>query len=94
MLAELLLRSYGSDRQKMLDNVLRLFETFLSRLDHYSILSAENRKLYERFLENRSVFQLALSTNAEERRKIKVARFQEEKNIKAKLEVDWGDPMS
>jgi immunoglobulin-binding protein 1 len=87
MLAELLLNSYGSDRSKMLQTVLQLFETFLSRLDNYRILSVENRKLYERFLENRSSFQLASSTNFEERRKLKVARYQQEKSLKAKFEV-------
>ena len=89
MLAELLLQSYGSDRSKMLQNVLQLFEIFLSRLDNYTILSAEDRNLYERFQENRSSFQLAPSTNVEERRKVKVARFQQEKSLKAKLEVRW-----
>jgi immunoglobulin-binding protein 1 len=71
----------------MLQNVLQLFEDFLSRLDNYGILSAENRKLYERFIEDRLSFQLASSANAEERRKVKVARFQQEKSLKAKLEV-------
>jgi immunoglobulin-binding protein 1 len=87
MLAELLLKSYDSDRSKMLQHVLQLFETFLSRLDNYGILSVEHRKLYERFLENRSSFQLASSTNVEERRKVKVARYQQEKSLKTKLEV-------
>lgn len=71
----------------MLQNVLQLFEDFLSRLDNYRILSVENRKFYERFMEDRLSFQLASSTNAEERRKVKVARFQQEKSLKAKLEV-------
>jgi len=71
----------------MLQNVLQLFEDFLSRLDNYGILSTENRKLYERFMEDRLSFQLASSANAEERRKVKVARFQQEKSLKAKLEV-------
>jgi immunoglobulin-binding protein 1 len=74
----------------MLQNVLLLFEDFLSRLDNYGILSAENRKLYERFMEDRLSFQLASSANAEERRKVKVARFQQEKSLKAKLEVCRG----
>ena len=87
MLAELLLKSYGSDRSRTLQNVLQLFETFLSRLDNYGILSAENRKLYERFMEHKTSFQLAPSTNIEERRRVKVARYQQEKSLKAKLEV-------
>jgi immunoglobulin-binding protein 1 len=71
----------------MLQHVLQLFEDFLGKLDSYGILSAENRKLYERFMEDRLSFQLASSANAEERRNVKVARFQQEKRLKAKLEV-------
>lgn len=67
--------------------MLQLYEAFLSRLDNYGILSDQNRKLYERFLESRSSFQLASTSNVEERRKVKVARFQQEKGLKAKLEV-------
>ena len=70
-----------------MQNVLQLYEAFLSRLDNYGILSDQNRKLYERFLESRSSFQLASTSNVEERRKVKVARFQQEKSLKAKLEV-------
>jgi hypothetical protein len=87
LLAELLLKSYGSDRSKTLQDVLQLFEAFLNRLDNYSLLSVGNRKLYEQFLENRSSFQLASSRNMEERRRVKVARYQQEKSFKAKLEV-------
>lgn len=76
----------------MLQNVLQLFGDFLSRLENYDILSVENRKLYERFMEDRLSFQLASSANAEERRKVKVARFQEEKSLKAKLEVCRDEP--
>lgn len=92
LLADLLLRSYGSNRANALQQVLELFESFLNRLDSYGILSADNKKLYERFLENRSSFTLASSTNVEDRRRIKVARFQQEKSLKAKLEVRSGLP--
>ena len=88
-LADLLLKSYGSDRASALQKVLGLFESFLTRLESYGILSSENKKLYERFSEGRTSFSLASSTNLEERRRVKVARFQQEKNLKAKLEVSW-----
>lgn len=86
-LAELLLRSYASDRARSLQQVLELLEHYLTRLDAYGILSVENKKLYEKFIENRTSFSLSSSTNLEERRRVKVARFQEEKSLKSKLEV-------
>ena len=87
MLAELLLKSYDDDREKALKRALGLFESFLTRLDQYGVLSVADRGLYERLLEDGSGFSLASQANAEERRKVKITRFQEEKAIKAKLQV-------
>lgn len=83
----MLLKSYDGDRQQTLGQASGLYDTFLSRLDQYNILSGGNKKLYEQFQESPTAFTLAESTNAEERRRIKVARFQEEKALKTRLEV-------
>ena len=61
-------------------------DLFLARLDQYRILSSTDQTLYERFRENKSAFSLVRSANAEERRKIKISRFQEEKALKSKLQ--------
>ena len=89
LIAELLLRSYDENRHASLRRCLQLLESFLERLDQYNILSSKDRKLYERFQENRSSFSLLSNSNAEDRRKLKISRFQEEKLLKQKLEVRW-----
>lgn len=49
-----------------------------------------DRRLYERYLEERLSFRVISSNNPEEKRKIKIRRFQEEKALKQKLEVNDG----
>jgi immunoglobulin-binding protein 1 len=87
LLAELLVRTYGSNRQKLLQQASWLFENFLSRLDSYELLSKQNKQLLDQYQDDRKKFQLASATDAAERRRVKVARFQEEKALKTKLEV-------
>lgn len=87
LLAELLLRTYDANRQKVLKQVSTLLEKFLNRLDSYELLSEGNQRLRDQYQETRETFQLAPATDAAERRRVKVARFQEEKELKTKLEV-------
>jgi immunoglobulin-binding protein 1 len=87
LLAELLVRTYGSNRQKLLQQASWLFESYLTRLDSYELLSKQNKKLLDQYQDDRKAFQLASATDAAERRRVKVARFQEEKALKSKLEV-------
>jgi immunoglobulin-binding protein 1 len=87
LLAEIKIRSYGDDRLSSLREASDLLENFLMRLDQYSLLSKRDRELYTRYLEERNAFRLAATNNAEEKRKIKITRFQEEKSLKQKLEV-------
>jgi hypothetical protein len=88
-LAEVKARSYGNgvDRRESLQQSSRLLESFLTRLDHYGLLNASDRTLYERYLEQRNSFRVISTTNPEEKRKIKINRFQEEKALKQKLDV-------
>jgi immunoglobulin-binding protein 1 len=86
LVAELLQRSYDGNRLAALQRISTLVDNFLTRLDQYSILSAEDRKLFERYQETKARFTL-LPTNPEERRRLKIKRFQEEKDLKKKLEV-------
>jgi len=88
LLGELLIKSYDGDRRQSLREASRLFDGFLTRLDQYDILSASDKKVYEQFQESPTSFTLAASNNAEERRRVKVARFQEEKALKTRLEVN------
>ncbi|KAL1990806.1 hypothetical protein VTN49DRAFT_5809 [Thermomyces lanuginosus] len=86
LLAEVLQRSSTTDRESLLRRVLGEYEKYLTRLDHYDLLSANDRKLFERYQENPTSFTLASQTDAAHRREVKVARFREEKELKQKLE--------
>ena len=86
-LANLLLRSYGNDRATTLQRVLSLYDSFLSRLDNYGLLSTDDRKTFERFAHDPTIFSLAAASDFTERRRVKVANFQAEKTLKLQLEV-------
>lgn len=89
LLAELLQRSYNSDREALLRRALQYYESFLSHLDDYDLLSPSDKKLYERYSESPSTFTLAPMNDAATRREVKVTRFREEKELKQKLEVGF-----
>jgi len=75
----------------MLQLALDLLDSFLSALDHYDLLLDTDRKLFEQFQDDKKSFTLMSSSNAEERRRIKISRFQQEKSLKSKLEVGFSD---
>ena len=87
MIADLYIKSYSATREATLRAALGLLESFLERLDQYNLLSRADRELFERFQEDKSTFRLVTKDNAEERRKSKISRFQEEKVLKAELQV-------
>lgn len=80
-------RSSQLDRQRTLRRVCELYDGFLERLREYDLLSAPNRKLYERFSRDPATFSLAALNDTAERRSVKIARLQEEKALKSKLQV-------
>ncbi|DAA79592.1 TPA_exp: Uncharacterized protein A8136_0365 [Trichophyton benhamiae CBS 112371] len=86
LLAELLQRSYGTDRLKTLQQTRDEYEKFLEALDQYELLSPSNKKLYEQYLEQPESFSLTPTNDASARRQVKIARFKEEKELKQKLE--------
>ena len=63
------------------------YERYLSLLDTYVVLSTSDRKLYERYVENRDEFSLIPSNDPAARRDTKISRFKQEKELKLKLEV-------
>ena len=91
LLADLLLQSYGDSRIQSLQTSAHLFMSFLDRLDQYNVLSTADRKLYERYQEDKSEFSLLPTKNAEERRRLKIARFQEEIQLIRRLNVSIDD---
>lgn len=89
LLADLLQRSSGPDREAVLRRALTEYEKYLMRLHEYDLLSPDDKKLHERYLENPSTFALASINDVATRRQVKVARFREEKELKQKLEVSY-----
>lgn len=87
LLADLLQRSYSSNREAVLRRTLEKYEGYLMRMDDYGLLNDSNKKLYERYAANPSSFSLAPVNDAATRRELKVSRFREEKELKQKLEV-------
>ncbi|KKY18694.1 putative tor signaling pathway regulator [Phaeomoniella chlamydospora] len=86
LLAELLLKSYQSDRAGTLRKAVALYEAFLERLDDYGLLQKEDKKFFERLQREQLRFSLVTSSDFGERRRVKVERYQEEKALKQKLE--------
>jgi immunoglobulin-binding protein 1 len=82
-----MIRDNTSDRKGVLQQAREAYERYLSLLETYEVLPDGDRKLFERFLENRDSFSTASTTDAAARRKTKIARFKEEKAMKMKLEV-------
>lgn len=60
---------------------------YLSLLDTYRMLSSSDRKLYERYIDNRDQFSLASSNDPSARRDAKIARYKRENELKLKLKV-------
>lgn len=87
LLADLLQRSYASDREVILRRAFEQYERYLTRLDDYSLLSDGDKKLYDRYSANPSTFSLAPANDAGTRREVKVSRLREEKELKQRLEV-------
>ncbi|KAL9625203.1 MAG: hypothetical protein Q9160_000605 [Pyrenula sp. 1 TL-2023] len=86
-LAQLLTRSSATNRRQVLLRVCELYDRFLERLRDYSLISSPDRKLFERFKRDPASFSFAEPGDAAGRRSIKIARLQEERTIKAKLQA-------
>lgn len=86
-LAELTLRDSITDRRAVLKRAQDSYENFLSLLEAYNILSKSDQKLQEQYLNNRDEFSLLSGHDATSRRDTKIARYKQEKQLKAKLEL-------
>ncbi|KAF4229818.1 hypothetical protein CNMCM6805_001138 [Aspergillus fumigatiaffinis] len=86
LLADILQRTYTSDRESTIRRALELYEKYLSRLDDYGLLNDNEKKLHERYISNPSSFSLTPTNDAATRREVKLSRFREEKELKQRLE--------
>jgi len=86
-LADLILRASSNDRKSVLQKAREAYEQYLSLVDHYEILSTENKKLYQTYTESPTTFSTISITDPNARREAKIANFKLEKELKKKLEV-------
>lgn len=86
-LGELLAKVSNKDRKSTLQKSRAAYERYMSLLDHYGILSSPEKKLYDLYLENPTTFSTIPISNAEARRAAKIANYNQEKDLKKKLDV-------
>jgi immunoglobulin-binding protein 1 len=86
-LGDLLDKVSDMDRKSILQKSRAAYERYLSLLSHYDILSPSEKKLHEVYHENPTAFSTISTTNAEARRAAKIANYNQEKELKRKLEV-------
>ena len=73
-------------RKSQLHESRQQFTNFLKRLDNYGVLTRDDSKTLDRYLENPDTFSTASTSDAAQRRESKIAKFREEKALKQKLE--------
>ena len=88
-LGSLISRESTNDRKPQLQRSQDAYERYLGLLDIYSMLSISDRKLYERYQDNKVSFSVLPSTDASARRDTKIARFKQEQELKRKLEASY-----
>jgi immunoglobulin-binding protein 1 len=86
-LAELLTRSTATDRKSVLKKAQATYEDYLHRLDIYGIIVGDNKRLYKEYVDNKDRFTLLSQTDPSKRRETKIARYNQQKDLKQKLEV-------
>lgn len=69
----------------MLKRARHTFNQFLKTCDDYDLLDPKTKGLYDKIVEGSSV--AIFPSDPTTRREVKIARFKEEKQLKAKIEV-------
>ena len=92
ILAELLARDFAGARIQLLNKSKSGYAGYLSCLDDYGILSKEQRPMYQIFLQDEDSFTVLASNDPSIRRSTKIARFQQEAEIKQKIQHLNSDP--
>ena len=86
-LGDLIPRQRSSARKPLLQQSQGAYERYLGRLEDYDLFSKDDKKLYERFQENKAAFSLLGNGDTTQKRNIKIARYRQEKDLKQKFEV-------
>ncbi|ESZ93842.1 hypothetical protein SBOR_5783 [Sclerotinia borealis F-4128] len=74
------------DRKLILNEAKKCYESFLTQLRYYEMLSTTERKLYAEYQESPSTFSTISTTDPNARRNAKIANFKMEKDMKKKLD--------
>ena len=86
-LGDLIPKQITVDRKTLLHEAQDAYGQYLHRLDRYDMLSKSDRKVYEKWQDNRDTFSVLTGSDASKKRETKVARFRQEKELTQKLEV-------
>ena len=93
-LGELLPKSVSGDRKLLLRSAQDAYSQYINLLDDYELLPIKDKKLYDKFNEDKETFALLPSHDATARRETKIARYNQEKELKEKLEYLSKDPLA
>ncbi|KAI9832202.1 MAG: hypothetical protein M1826_002206 [Phylliscum demangeonii] len=85
-IAELVSRLSTPNRNAALTVAQVSYEKYLRGLQAYDVLSDQDQKMYDQYLENPQTFSTASTTDLAARRQAKIERFRREKEWKQKLE--------
>ncbi|KAI1268233.1 TAP42-like family protein [Xylariaceae sp. FL1019] len=94
-IAELLQRASASsplDRRAILAATREAYDSFLHRLDDYTILSPQDGKLFAEYSEDPTAFSTIATKDPTARRNAKIANFKAEKELKQKLAYMQASP--
>ncbi|KAI1825944.1 TAP42-like family protein [Xylaria intraflava] len=80
------------ERRRILISAREAYEKFLHILDSYSILSAQDSKLFASYNEEPNAFSTISTSDPNARRNAKIANFKAEKQLKQKLEYMRASP--
>ncbi|QSZ34453.1 hypothetical protein DSL72_006047 [Monilinia vaccinii-corymbosi] len=73
-------------RKLILQEAKKCYESFLTQLLHYEMLSTAEKKLYAEYQESPSTFSTVSTTDPTARRNTKIANYKLEKDLKKKLD--------
>ena len=86
-LGNLYARQQSSERKSTLQQSQGVYDRYLNRLEDYGLLSNDDKRLWERFQEDKATFSLLGTGDATQRRNTKIARYRQEMELKQQLEV-------
>ena len=86
-LGELIPKETTNTRKPQLQRCQEAYGRYLGLLDTYSMLSNNDRKLYERYHNSKDTFSILAGVDVSARRDKKIARYKQEQELKRKLEA-------